>query len=50
MPWGKKLIITNPNGGRNLESIKVDGNESKGYFISHDLLKNGAKIEVQTKK
>ncbi|WP_348822871.1 GH92 family glycosyl hydrolase [Flavobacterium aestuarii] len=50
MPSGKKLIIANPNGGRNLKAVKVNGTQNKGYFISHDLFKNGGKIEVQTKK
>jgi len=49
MPTGKKLTITNPNGKRDLKSIKVNGAKINGYFISHDLFKNGGKIEVQTK-
>ncbi|MCO6149702.1 GH92 family glycosyl hydrolase [Flavobacterium sp. NRK1] len=49
MPTGKKLTITNPNGKRDLKSIKVNGSKINGYFISHDLFKNGGKIEVQTK-
>lgn len=47
---GKKVTITNPNGGRNLNQIKVDGKKIDGYFISHDLFKNGGKIEIETKK
>lgn len=50
MPSGKKLSITNPAGGRNLKEIQVNGKLSKGYFISHDLFKNGGKIELKTKK
>lgn len=50
MPSGKKLIITNPNGGRDLKAIKVDGKKIEGYFISHDLFTNGGKVEVETKK
>lgn len=50
MPSGKKLSITNPSGGRNLKEIKVNGNLNEGYFISHDLFKNGGKIELKTKK
>jgi predicted alpha-1,2-mannosidase len=46
---GKTLIITKPNKGRNLTTIKVDGKVSKGYFVSHDLFKNGGNIEMITK-
>lgn len=47
---GKKLTITNPKGGRNLKEIKVNGKKNKGYFISHDLFKNGGKIELITSR
>jgi len=47
---GKKMTITNPKGGRNLKEIRVNGKKSKGYFISHDLFKNGGKIELVTAK
>lgn len=47
---GKKLVLTNPNGGRNLKSIKVDGKKIDGYFIPHDLFVKGGKVEVETKK
>ena len=49
MPSGKKLVISNPNGKRDLKSIKVNGSDIKGYFIPHDLFKNGGTIEVNTK-
>ena len=47
-PEGKKLTIKNPNGKRNLKAIKVDGSKIEGYFIPHDLFKNGAEIEIVT--
>jgi predicted alpha-1,2-mannosidase len=46
---GKTLTITKPNKGRNLTTIKVDGKVSKGYFVSHDLFKNGGHVEMITK-
>ena len=45
---GKLLTITKPGKGRNLTGIKVNGKENKGYFIPHDLFKNGGKIEIAT--
>ncbi|MDP9080823.1 MAG: GH92 family glycosyl hydrolase [Bacteroidota bacterium] len=46
---GKILDIKKPGQGRNLTAIKVNGKAIKGYFIQHDLFKNGAGIEVVTK-
>ncbi len=46
---GKWLNIKKPGGGRNLTSIRVDGKENKGYFVSHDLFKNGGNIDILTK-
>lgn len=46
---GKMLKISKPGKGRGLTSIRVNGKENKGYFVSHDLFKNGGKIEVVTK-
>jgi predicted alpha-1,2-mannosidase len=48
-PAGKKVTIKNPNGKRDLEAIKVNGSKINGYFISHDLFKNGGEIQVITK-
>lgn len=48
-PAGKKVTIKNPNGKRDLETIKVNGSKIDGYFISHDLFKNGGEIQVITK-
>ena len=47
---GKVLTITKPGKGRSLTSIKVNGKESKGYFVPHDLFKTGGKIEITTKQ
>ncbi len=46
---GKLLTITKPGKGRALTSIKVNGKENQGYFVSHDLFKNGGKIEIATR-
>ena len=48
-PAGKKVTIKKPNGKRNLEAIKVNGSKIDGYFIPHDLFKNGGEIQVITK-
>jgi predicted alpha-1,2-mannosidase len=45
---GKLLTISKPGKGRGITNIKVDGKTNKGYFISHDLFKNGGKVEVLT--
>jgi putative alpha-1,2-mannosidase len=45
---GKLLTISKRGKGRALTAINVDGRENKGYFVSHDLFKNGGKIEVVT--
>lgn len=46
---GKNIIITKPGKGRALTEIKVDGIVNKDYFVSHDLFKNGGKVEITTK-
>ena len=46
---GKMIAIKKPGKGRALSSIKVNGKENKGYFVSHDLFKNGGKIDIATK-
>ncbi len=48
LPNGKALTIAKPNSGRNLKEIRVNGEESEGYFISHDLFKNGGEVELIT--
>ena len=46
---GKLLTISKPGRGRNLATIKVNGRENKGYFVPHDLFKQGGKIEILTR-
>lgn len=46
---GKILTISKPGKGRGITSIKVDGKLNKGYFVSHDLFRNGGKIDIATK-
>ncbi|MGQ7856328.1 GH92 family glycosyl hydrolase [Pedobacter sp. WC2501] len=45
---GKVLTISKPGKGRGITEIKVDGKINQGYFISHDLFKNGGKVEIVT--
>ncbi|SDH47644.1 GH92 family glycosyl hydrolase [Chitinophaga filiformis] len=46
---GKRLTLTKKGKGRALTAIKVNGKEQKGYFVPHDLFRNGGKIEIVTK-
>jgi predicted alpha-1,2-mannosidase len=46
---GKTLTITKPGKGRGISQIKVDGKTNEGYFISHDLFKNGGHVLIETK-
>ena len=46
---GKLLTITKPGKGRGITNIKVNGKVNNRYFISHDLFKNGGKVEIGTK-
>jgi predicted alpha-1,2-mannosidase len=46
---GKLLTITKPGKGRGITSIKVNGKKVNGYFVSHDLFKQGGKIAIITK-
>jgi predicted alpha-1,2-mannosidase len=46
---GKMVTIKKPGKGRAITSIKVDGKLNKGYFVSHDLFKNGGTIDIATK-
>lgn len=48
LPNGKDFVIEKPNSGRKLKSIKVDGKDLDGYFVSHDLFRNGGKMVVET--
>ena len=46
---GKWLTLTKSGKSRALTSIKVNGKKNPGYFVSHDLFKDGGKIVVTTK-
>ena len=46
---GKILTIKKPGKGRALTAIKVSGKNNKGYFVPHELFKQGGTIEVVTK-
>lgn len=46
---GKLLTISKPGKGRGITSIKVNGIANDGYFVSHDLFKNGGEIDIETK-
>lgn len=45
---GKLLIIKKPGKGRNMRAISVNKKNMKGYFVSHNLFKNGGEIEIKT--
>lgn len=45
---GKELIINKPEAGRDLEGIMVNDEKIDGYFVSHDLFRNGGKIDIIT--
>lgn len=47
---GKELLIQNPNGERKLKDILVNGKKNKGYFVSHNLFKDGGTIQIDTEK
>ncbi|WP_057937504.1 GH92 family glycosyl hydrolase [Algoriphagus resistens] len=46
---GNDLVILNPNGGRNLKGIKVNGETVNGYYVGHDLFRKGGMIVLETK-
>ncbi|OLY94727.1 alpha-1,2-mannosidase, putative [Cnuella takakiae] len=46
---GKWLTLKKSGASRNLTAIKVNGKENKGYFVPHDLFRNGGTIEVITR-
>ncbi|TDQ11790.1 GH92 family glycosyl hydrolase [Pedobacter metabolipauper] len=46
---GKVLTLKKPGKGRGITSIKVNGKVNTGYFVSHDLFKNGGVVDVITK-
>ncbi|QRQ99836.1 GH92 family glycosyl hydrolase [Dyadobacter sandarakinus] len=46
---GKMLTIRKPGKGRNLTAIKVNGKQTEGYFVPHDLFLRGGDIEITTR-
>ncbi len=46
---GKVLTIKKPGKGRALTTIKVNGKENKGYFVPHELFKQGGTLEIVTR-
>jgi len=46
---GKVLTIKKPGKGRGITAVKVNGKLNKGYFVSHDLFKNGGQIDIATR-
>jgi predicted alpha-1,2-mannosidase len=49
LPSGKEVLLRKPEPGRALQYVKVNGSKIEGYFVSHDLFKNGGSIDVITK-
>lgn len=47
-PNGQKLVIQHAGTGRNLTSLRVDGQDHAGYFVPHSLLQQGGTLTVQT--
>lgn len=45
---GKILTITRTGKTRTLKNILVNGEKNEGYFVPHDLFKNGGSIEIVT--
>jgi predicted alpha-1,2-mannosidase len=46
---GKKLTINWSGKSRDMKVIEVNGKPIHGYFVSHDLFKNGGNIRIITK-
>ncbi|WP_121353529.1 GH92 family glycosyl hydrolase [Flavisolibacter nicotianae] len=46
---GKVLTIKKSGKSRNLQAIMVNGKTIQGYFVPHELFKEGGVIEVKTK-
>lgn len=46
---GKTLTLLKTGESRSLKKIKVNGRKNKGYFVPHDLFRNGGKIVIRTK-
>ncbi|MBT1688582.1 GH92 family glycosyl hydrolase [Dawidia soli] len=48
-PNGKTLMIERKGKGRGISKIQVDGKTVKGYFVPHDVFRNGGRVRVETK-
>ncbi|MFD1143748.1 GH92 family glycosyl hydrolase [Larkinella insperata] len=46
---GNWLTIRKPGQGRAITAINVNGKKINGYFIPHELFKNGGQVEVLTR-
>lgn len=46
---GKYITISKPRKGRAITSIKVNGKLNNGYYVSHDLFKNGGNVLIATR-
>lgn len=47
---GRELVISKPEKGRAMRAILVDGKNLKGYFVSHDLFRNGGEVKIMTEE
>jgi putative alpha-1,2-mannosidase len=45
---GKELVIRKPQASRDLKAIEVNGRQLPGYFLSHDLFRQGGTVRILT--
>ena len=45
---GKLLTVKKPGKGRKITGIKMNGKEHKGFFVPHDLFRDGGLLEITT--
>ncbi|WP_397311160.1 GH92 family glycosyl hydrolase [Parachryseolinea silvisoli] len=48
-PNGKTVIVEHKGNGRRMSEIVLNGKSIKGYFVPHDVFRNGGHIRVDTK-
>jgi putative alpha-1,2-mannosidase len=48
-PNGKTVMIERKGNGRGINKILVDKKAVKGYFVSHDVFRNGGQVRIETK-
>lgn len=46
---GKMVTVVKKGKSRNISSFKVNGKKADGYFVSHDIFKNGGIVEISTR-